>query len=382
MCTAAWGLALDPDDEDRCYVHFALERLAALGHRRDVARLVRALLSTPPDDVVQLVSDTHAAALAALTLGDEPWAQRCVAGLLKLAAKSADEDDLEYATTSLLEFRKEQGWLSDAELAALTPRERVTAHCHRAYRAIDAGDLPKARRETREAARFVTSAKDWHSNVVDLFITLKNRRAALQLWQRLPASAKKQYEPDALASLGLTKQALAKATALGRRGLKELVPEEWNLHNATADIARAFRVMQACGARARAKKLVETALARVEDTGADFESRSFASVGAFIDLGQLAFSCLGKARALPLFERALKVPDAATFRPQIVKALIEAGAADEALALVPHLPKSARASATAEALYAARRWPALHQALQAITNPNEASKLAWSFCAD
>lgn len=380
MCTADWALALDPDDEDRCFVHFALERLAVLGYRRDVARLVRALLREPPDDVVLQVSDVQAAALAALLLGDEAWAKRCVAGALKLAAASDDEEDLEYATTSLLEFRKEQGWLSDTELAALTPKERVTAHCHRAYRAIDRGDLPQARRETREAARFVTGAKDWHSNVVNLFITLKNRRAARQLWQRLPAAVKNEYGPDDLAALGLTAQALSKATALGRHGLKALVPEEWNLHHATSAIARAARVMQAAGQHARAKKLVETALARVEGPGADFDARSFASVGAFIDLGELAFTCLGKPRALQLFERALQVPDSATFRPQIVRALIEAGAADEALALVPRLPKSARATATAEALFAARRWPELHRALEAVTKPNDAAQLAWGFC--
>jgi hypothetical protein len=161
--------------------------------------------------------------------------------------------------------------------------------------------------------------------------------------------------------------------------VKQLVPTEWNLHTVTSEFARACTVLVRQGQMALVKRLVEDALDRVNKHPVDFASRSFASVGAFIDLGKLVYACFGADRALPWFERALRVPGASKFRAQVVDALIEVGAHDEALVQVARLPKSDQLQATAKVHFAARRWAQLQRTLTRLNSPNEAARLAWGF---
>jgi hypothetical protein len=201
VCTAAWGLALKPGDSDRCFVHFALEKLGESGHRREVARISRALLQSS-GDFEELVEDSKATALAALGLGDTALADTC---LSRASAASRTPDEL---TGSITDFRKEHGVLSAIDFEALTRKQRVIAHSNRASFALKRKDLEVARRETRAAAQLVTGNDDWHQNVVKLFIRLKNRKAAQALWHRLPDRAKREYDFAELTDLGFTEQAL------------------------------------------------------------------------------------------------------------------------------------------------------------------------------
>lgn len=114
------------------------------------------------------------------------------------------------------------------------------------------------------------------------------------------------------------------------------------------------------------------------DTG-NYDSRTFASFGAYLSLARMVGRDRGWPQALALFEPALTIeiedtPPQQALRQLIKKVALELEQTDQALVWSQTLG----AADQAEVHFARKDWGAMREALKNITRPAEAAKVAWS----
>ncbi len=239
----------------------------------------------------------------------------------------------------------------------------------------------------------------------DLSRAVEAHREVIAAWRALgdPAQAAKMI--DALAAVGaaqrraddreyvmdevealrkppakrVRKERAPSAAALVKRGqaaLRELQPEEWNLHHPADDLAEVVRELAAARRRADATRLLDAAVARFEAGGLD--GRGFASAAAYASLAEAALIVRGAAAARSLVERALAL--AGRQRKMVIGSVVvtlaAAGEVDQALALARRSGGD-RAELAARVLARAGRWKEIPRTLAPITAPAKAAKVAW-----
>ncbi len=381
-CTADWALLLSPDSEDRWYAHFVLQAYAEAGRAKAVDALVKRLLpprSRQARDLVHVAMNARAIAQAYLVLGNEAKARAHLEPLNALAAKQKKKSDAEYLRGEVSKFCRENGLMTADEMAALEPRERVMSEYTLANRAARRGDRAQARRHA--VAAQVARAAGWVDAVFELLVRLGAKREALALYRKASATERRSLDPKAMVAVGLRRQAVAAQKAEVEAAFSEFVPTEWNLHSVMSDLKRAVDELRALKRDDLAKVALDVALDRMA-TG-QFDSRGFASAGAYITLAEMVFAQRGWAAAEPWLTRALGVCGPRD-RPITVPAMVEAATAmnqyDRALEWAAAAPRKTQFKLRAKVLYRAGRWRELRQTLATLKRSQaaEAAQLAWA----
>lgn len=355
-CIADVALALDPNDESRHYAHFTIERFIGLGLRRDALRVIRALEATPPTDVVRLVMDCEAIASAWLDLGEAHRVSSAFARLPAVAARQKRKSDGAYVLSAESKFRTKEGLLSADALAALPSEDFVKAHRNLAWRASRRGQKAEARKHARLVAE-----RQPKVNSVELLTATGALADAKRVWKSLKASDRESAELATLLAVGAPAVRIVKARA--NEALSKLVESEWNLHFVVGSIRKAHDELVRVGQPKQAKALLAETLRRFA-TGR-FDSRGFASAGAYLTLGQMTgdAALIAQGHAL-LGERS---------GHEAVELLLERGEFYDARVKAGREPKL-----LAKVAFAARDWSGLSESLNAL-DPVTQLRVTWAF---
>jgi hypothetical protein len=376
LCTAQWGLRAGGEARD--YAHFALRQLEVHGHRKQVDALIRQLQATPPRDDLRLLGDCEAIASTTLALGQEASALAAFEVLLPIAARQKRKSDAAFFRNAVSVFRAEHGLLPATERAALPPREQVMSEHALARAALRRGEARVAKAHALAAATLAKAA-GWGPTVVALLLEVKAPKEARALWLTLSKEDREGTNVKTLVALGLSAKALPLVKARAEKALRRLVPEEWNLHLVASDLVDAIDELTLLKKPKLAKALLDASLERFA-TG-QFDSRGFASTGAYVSLARVTFRQRGWAAAEPLLKRALEIKGTPRRQalPDAIDAALDMGRYDEALAWAEGLKSPAREEARAEAFFRAERWPELAATLKRLKDPEDAARVAWGF---
>lgn len=371
-CTADW--ALQPRaGEARQYAHFVLDRYAREGDAKATKALIKKLVAAPPRDSLARLGDARAIASAHLDLDDEVSAMRAFDPVVATAKREKRR------TTAALLAKSPDTFRAEHALIPPEARARLSPHRHAMSTYVAAGRLQRLGRPAQalalvhEAAGIARKA-GWGEAVASFLLELGDKKAARALWDSLDARERDEAGVETLLMFGRKADVLTKVKAQALDAMTRLVPSEWNLHVVMSDLARAFDALRLLGRKKDATTLLDVTLQRM-NTGS-FDSRSFASFGAYLSLARMVARDRGWPPALVLLEHALTIagtPQQQALR-QVMELALELEQTDHALVWSQTLG----AADHAKVHFARKEWSAMRKALKNITAPAEAAKLAWS----
>lgn len=371
-CTADW--ALQPRaGEARHYAHFVLEQFARSGNARATKALIKKLEAAPPRDSVARLSDARAIASAYLELDDEASAMRAFDPVVSNAKREKRKTDAAFFAESREEFRAEQALISPEARAKRSPHQHAMSTFVAADRMRRLGKRAQALTLAHEAAGIARKA-GWGESVALLLLEFGDKKAARALWYSLAARERDAAGVKTLLVFGPKAGVVARVKKQALEAMSQLVPSEWNLHSVMSDIKTAFDALRLLGKNKEATILLDVTLERM-NTG-HYDSRGFASFGAYVSLARMVGRDRGWPHAVALLERARTI--AGTPRQQALRQLMEVALEFEQTDQALVWAQTLGAADQARVHFARKDWGAMRKALKTITRPADAAKLAWS----
>ena len=328
-CTAAWGLRIPIHVQESVFAMFPIDRLLRREMRIEAKPFMAQLEAKLRDEGAD-ASRCVALAEAYLDIGDAEAAQRTMGYLLHQA--ESRRSSREYNVGVVLAF----------------------FHDHAASEPSDSfGELPQ-RISARKLAAMVHAAEQLVST------------RALVLYARRATRT-----PDEPASV-------AELERRARAALQSLTPDEWNVDGPALALAGAISSLVARGEMALGEQILTEAMARF-DSGT-LDSRGFASGGAYVYLAKAIHRLRGADAAKYAIMRGLEVAGEGRqmVLPEVVSALLDVGAADEALVQAKKISKRRRCEVLAEVYMRTEAWAPLATLLAPVDDPILAARIAWA----
>jgi tetratricopeptide (TPR) repeat protein len=349
-----------------------LDRFAREGDAKATKALIKRMEAAPPGDSVARLSDARAIASAYLDLGDEAAAMRAFDPVVANAKREKRKSDAAFFAKAPDKFRAENALISAEARAKQSPHDHAMSTYVAADRRLRLGKRAEALALAHEAAGIAAKA-GWGESVAMLLLELGDKKAAQALWASLEASERDEASVKTLLVFCPKAQVLATVKASALAAMSKLVPSEWNLHFVMSHIDQAFDALRLLGRKKDATVLLDVTLMRM-NTG-NYDSRRFASFGAYLSLARMVGRDRGWPQALALLERALTLegtPRQQALR-QLMEVALELEQTDQALVWSQKLG----AADQAKVHFARKDWGAMRKALKNVTRPADAAKLAW-----
>lgn len=371
-CTADW--ALQPQaGEARQYAHFVLDRFARAGNAKATKALIKKLEAAPPRDSVARLGDAKAIASAYLELDDEASAMRAFDPVVANAKREKRKTDAAFFAKSRDEFRAEHALIPPEARAKCSPHQHAMSTYVAAHRMRRLGKRAQALAFVHEAAG-IAKKGGWGESVAMLLLEFGDKKAARALWNSLDARERAEASVKTLLVFGPKADALAKVKAKALDAMSRLVPSEWNVHFVMTELEQAFVDLRLLGRKKDATVLLDVTLERIH-TG-NYDSRGFASFGAYLSLARMVGRDRGWPPALALLERSLTIEG--TQAQQALRHLMEVALEFEHTDQALVWSQTLGAADQAKVHFARKDWGAMRKALKNITRPADAAKLAWS----
>jgi len=387
--------AIADDERAADQARFPIERLAELGETAEALWAVdRFLGRLGQERVFETVRLAELGAEVALAAGDLPRVERYLGVAEATEPFNKRKCDRGFSLDAVREWRASHGLLDPNDAANEEQRNKALFHGarRRCDDALAAGRQEAARvalAEMEAAARSLGSKTEGGCSLVDVierYVELEDAGAVKRLLRRLDKEERESIlDSERLARLGMTREAVARATRDAESALAELATmTDPNIHFPVMALERKVRFLVEQGEATVARTLVRRAL-RELPTWPVFEV-GWCTSGVYGLLAKAAAAVGEQERAAELLDRAKA--DASVEKRRGAKhgavgaaltTQAEMGQVDQVLAAAQKLRSpTERRLQVAKLLARAGRWKQLQDVLHLVASPEEAAQTCWA----
>lgn len=386
------AIADDCDASDRAQL--PIEHLARLGHETEAVRWVnRFLKRLPLEMVLPTIRMAKVGAKISLDAGDLKRMEKYLAIAESTEPFNKRKCDRGFSIRTVRDFRAQNGILDPDD--ALDEKQRIKAKFWRAMRQFRQAMAARKRKDARlalatleEAAREPekkSSQQVYLNFVVTCYAEFKDAEAVQRCLRRLDKDDRDDIlDADVLLSLGMKRQAIARAKKDIAEALKELeTMENPNIDFPADAISRSVQFLARQGEKNSARRWLRRALNEMPTwpalefgwtTSAVYNS--FARAMAVVDGPEAARQMLEQAIEDGHQEKRSGFSKSAVNSALDLKADI--GGLDEAIEEARKLRSpTQRRKELASLLARAGRWKELREVLSQVTSPEEAADVMW-----